>query len=91
MAGLESVTHPSDGVAKPSTIVDFVREAPPRTVLYDRLWRRPKDLAGRTEGLDFRREACPPQAERRSFGRAQILVWLLATRGALPQEVNALA
>src|SRR5688500_7546711 len=28
----------------------------------------------------------PHARERRSFGRAQILVWLLITRGSLPQD-----
>ena len=41
---------PSEGVTKPPGVIDFLREAPLRTCGYDGLWRRPKDLAGRTGG-----------------------------------------
>jgi hypothetical protein len=37
----------------------FLREAPRWTLVYDRLWRRPKDLAGLTAGLDHGRRSQP--------------------------------
>jgi hypothetical protein len=37
------------------------------------MWRRPKDLAGSTWGLDQWRVASPTIAETRSFGRAQAI------------------
>ncbi|HEX2210248.1 MAG TPA: hypothetical protein VHG93_21405, partial [Longimicrobium sp.] len=44
---------------------DFLREAPLQTCCYEVLWRRPKDLAGSTWGLDQCRKASPAMAETR--------------------------
>ncbi|HYR06165.1 MAG TPA: hypothetical protein VEQ60_00250, partial [Longimicrobium sp.] len=40
------------------------------------VWRRPKDLAGSTWGLDQCRVASPAITEARSFGRAQAVEYL---------------
>jgi hypothetical protein len=57
-----------------------LREAPRVTFCLTALWRRPKDLAGRTVGLAFCPEACPSRAETRSFGRARVIVRPLVLR-----------
>jgi hypothetical protein len=56
---------------------------------HEGLWRRPKDLAGRTKGLDRGSRAGSVVPESRSFGRAQLVVYLQVRR-ALPQEIKAL-
>jgi hypothetical protein len=58
----------------------ILREPPRRSLPLQDLWRRPKDLAGRTVGLDLRHRTCLAEAERRSFGRAQAVDLLRVAR-----------
>jgi hypothetical protein len=64
------------------------REAPLQTCAAEVLWRRPKDLASSTWGLDQCREASPAMAGTRSFSRAQTLDWLTVTGVRSIRESN---
>jgi hypothetical protein len=72
----------------PHPAIDFLREAPRLTRCCAKAWRRPKDLASGANRLNLSAGSGPVVPESRSFGRAQAVVSLLGSRGALPQEVT---